>query len=233
MGVFALSTESILVAPSLLSADFLHLSESLDAVSGADLIHYDVMDGHFVPNLSFGPALLKTVKGATDVPLDVHLMVSNPDEVFSSYLEAGADILTFHMEAAKHALRIVDECHKAHAKASVAINPGTSVSALDALIDHLDMVLIMSVNPGFGGQSFIDTTFGQLKRLTALCADHGVRPLIEVDGGVSAKNACELAQAGVDVLVAGSAVFGAASPAQAVEDIRREAQRGMALRGAK
>jgi ribulose-phosphate 3-epimerase len=221
-----LEAHKVLIAPSILSADFMRLGESLDAVRGADLIHFDVMDGHFVPNLSFGPGLLKAVKGYADALVDAHLMVSNPDEVVGDYLKAGADIVSFHIEAARHALRIVDEIHAAGAKASVALNPGTSVATLDALIDHIDMVLIMSVNPGFGGQSFIEGTYGQLRRLMALCEEHGVRPLVEVDGGVSAANAAGLVAAGVDVLVAGSAVFGADDPAAAITAIRAEGLRG-------
>ena len=172
------SFREVLIAPSILSADFMRLGESLDAAKGADLIHFDVMDGHFVPNLSFGPGLLKAVKAASALPLDVHLMVSNPDEVVGDYLAAGADIVSFHIESARHALRIVDEIHAAGAKASVALNPGTAVSALDAIIDYLDMVLIMSVNPGFGGQSFIDTTYRQLQRLHALCEEQDRKSVV-------------------------------------------------------
>ena len=218
------------IAPSILSADFLRLGAELESVSNADYIHYDVMDGHFVPNVSFGPGILGAVKRGSDLPVDVHIMVSNPDEVFGDYLNAGADILTFHLEAAKHAHRIVDEIHKRGAKASVAINPGTAVSALDAIIDYLDMVLIMSVNPGFGGQRYIEGTYAKLDQLMKLCRSHDVHPLVEVDGGVSAENAKEVVAAGADVLVGGSAVFNAPNHAQAVEDMRQAGMRGLLLR---
>ena len=222
--------QSVLISPSILAADFLHLGAELNSVSNADLIHYDVMDGDFVPNISFGPGILRTVKRGTDLPVDVHMMVSNPDEVFRDYLDAGADVLTFHMETSKHAHRMVDEIHKRGRRAAVAINPGTSVSMLDAIIDYLDMVLVMSVNPGFSGQQFIEHTYTQLNKLTALCQRHSVRPMIEIDGGISAKNAAQVAAAGANVLVGGSAVFDAPDHAQAVEDMRNEGIRGLSMR---
>ena len=220
------------IAPSILSADFLKLGTELDSVRDADLIHYDVMDGNFVSNISFGPGILSTVKGATQIPLDVHLMVRDPDASFRTYLEAGADILTFHMEAATHPRRIVDEIRAYGSKAGVAINPGTSVSSLEGIIDCVDMVLIMSVNPGFGGQVFIDHTYAQLQMLSKLCAEQDAHPIVEVDGGVGAWNAEQLVAAGVDVLVAGSSVFGASDRSAAIREIRDAANRGLALRKA-
>lgn len=218
--------KDVRIAPSVLSADFTRLGEELDSVSTADYIHYDVMDGHFVPQISFGPGILAQVKRATDLPVDVHLMVSNPDEAVAAYLEAGADIVTFHAEAATHALRVVDEIHAAGRLASVAINPGTSVSVLDALLPHVDMVLVMSVNPGFGGQRFIESTYRQLHRLRALCREQGVHPLVEVDGGVGTGNIGSLVEHGADVLVAGSAVFGKADRAAAIAELRAAAVAG-------
>ena len=220
------------IAPSILSADFLKLGEELESVSDADLIHYDVMDGSFVSNISFGPGILSTVKGATQLPLDVHLMVQNPDLSFLTYLEAGANILTFHMEAATHPRRIVDEIRAYGCKAGIAINPGTAVSSLEGIIDCVDMVLIMSVNPGFGGQVFIDHTYAQLEMLSKLCETQGVHPMVEVDGGVGVWNAEQLVAAGVDVLVAGSSVFGASDRSAAIREIRDAADRGLALRKA-
>ena len=220
------------IAPSILSADFLKLGEELKSVADADLIHYDVMDGSFVSNISFGPGILSAVKGATQVPIDVHLMVQNPDLSFRSYLEAGADVLTFHMEAATHPRRIVDEIRAYGCKAGIAINPGTSVSSLEGIIDCVDMVLIMSVNPGFGGQMFIEHTYTQLEMLSSLCAAQGVNPVVEVDVGIGAWNAERLAAAGVDVLVAGNSVFGAQDRAAAIREIRDAANRGVALRKA-
>jgi ribulose-phosphate 3-epimerase len=223
-------SQTVYVSPSILAADFLNLGAELDSVSNADFIHYDVMDGDFVPNISFGPGILRTVKRGTDLPVDVHMMVSNPDEVFKDYLDAGADILTFHLETAKHAHRMVDEIHKRGCRAAVAINPGTAVSSLDAIIDYLDMVLVMSVNPGFSGQRFIEHTYTQLNKLTALCRSHSVRPMIEIDGGISPKNAAQVVAAGANVLVGGSAVFDAPDHAQAVEAMRSCGLRGIALR---
>ncbi len=224
--------EQIRISPSILAADFLNLGAELASVSNADFIHYDVMDGDFVPNISFGPGLLRAVKRGTDLPVDVHMMVSNPDEVFRDYLDAGADILTFHMETAKHAHRIVDEIHKRGRRAAVAINPGTAVSSLDAIIDYLDMVLVMSVNPGFSGQQFIEHTYTQLNKLKALCSSHVVRPLIEIDGGISPKNAAQVVAAGANVLVGGSAVFDAPDHARAVEEMRESGVQGLAMRQA-
>ena len=220
----------VLISPSILAADFLNLGDELKSVSNADFIHYDVMDGDFVPNISFGPGILRTVKKGTDLPVDVHMMVSNPDEVFRDYLDAGADVLTFHVESAKHAHRIVDEIHKRGRRAAVAINPGTAISTLEAIIDYLDMVLIMSVNPGFSGQKFIEHTYNQLTQLTKLCRSHSVRPMVEIDGGISPKNAAQVVAAGANVLVGGSAVFDAPDHAQAVEDMRRCGLMGMELR---
>ncbi|MDY2787980.1 MAG: ribulose-phosphate 3-epimerase, partial [Atopobium sp.] len=142
----------VLIAPSILSADFMRLGDELDRIATADYIHFDVMDGNFVPNLSFGIPVLKQVKAHCDVPVDVHLMISNPDEMVDTYLDAGADMLCFHIEAAQHAHRIISRIHERGARAGVALNPGTSVTLLDSLLHEVDMILIMSVNPGYGGQ---------------------------------------------------------------------------------
>lgn len=221
-------SESVRIAPSILSADFLRLGEELQSIHNADFVHFDVMDGTFVPNVSFGQVILQQVKQGSGLPVDVHLMVHNPDETYERYLDAGADVLVFHQEAATHAQRIVAGIHDHGAKAGVAVNPGTSISSLDAIIDYLDQVLVMSVNPGFGGQKFLPTTYRQLDRLRALCAEHGVSPEIEIDGGVGVANAGELAAHGATMLVAGSAVFGAPDHAAAVEAIRSAANAGVA-----
>ena len=222
--------ENVLIAPSILSADFTRLGEELESVANADLIHYDVMDGHFVPNLSFGTAILAQAKRATDVPLDVHLMVSNPEEQVPWYLKAGADVVTFHYEAQTHANRLVSLIHDGGAKACVALNPGTPVAALDAIIEDLDMVLVMTVNPGFGGQSFIPGSLRKLRALRRLCSAHGVSPLVEVDGGIGVGNAGDVVAAGANVLVAGSAVFRADDHGAAVDELRRSGTLGLAKR---
>ena len=213
--------EEILVAPSVLSADFTRLADELGDVSSADLVHFDVMDGHFVPNLTFGLDVRRAVKSATDLPVDVHLMISNPDEMVEKYLDAGADVVSFHYEATAHAHRLVSLIRDRGARASVAINPATPVCLLEPILEDLDMVLVMTVNPGFGGQSFIESSPRKVRRLRRMCDEHGVHPLIEVDGGISSATAAAVTSAGARVLVAGSAVFGAADRAAAIADIRR------------
>lgn len=220
--------ETTSIAPSVLSADFSRLGEDLASVSTADFIHYDVMDGHFVPNLSFGIDILRTVKASTDLPVDVHLMIANPDEMVERYLDAGADLVSFHYEATAHANRLVSLIRDRGARASVAINPATPVSVLDAILDDLDMVLLMTVNPGFGGQSFIPSSVRKIRQLRRMCDEHGVNPPIEVDGGISEKNAGEVTGAGANVLVAGSAVFGSADRAAAIAAIRDAGNLGRA-----
>lgn len=185
------------------------------------------MDGHFVPNLTFGLDILKAVKASTELPVDVHLMITNPDEMVEKYLDAGADIVSFHYEATAHANRLVNLIKERGAKASIAINPATPVCLLEPIIDELDMVLVMTVNPGFGGQKFIDSSLRKLRRLRRMCDEHGVNPLVEVDGGISAKNVADVAGAGANVFVAGSAVFGAQDRAAAIADIRRAGQAGV------
>ena len=219
--------EEIKIAPSVLSANFARLGEELTDIATADYVHYDVMDGHFVPNLTFGLDILKAVKASTDLPVDVHLMITNPDEMVEKYLDAGADIVSFHYEATAHANRLVNLIKSRGAKASIAINPATPVCLLEPIIDDLDMVLVMTVNPGFGGQKFIDSSLRKLRRLRRLCDEHGVNPLVEVDGGISAKNVADVASAGANVFVAGSAVFGAPDRAAAIADIRRAGQAGV------
>lgn len=218
--------KDILVAPSVLSADFSRLGSELDEISTADMVHYDVMDGHFVPNLSFGLDILRTVKAHTDLPVDVHLMVTNPDDMVEKFLDAGADYVSFHYEAATHAHRLVSLIHDRGARAAVAINPATPVLALESILDDLDMVLVMTVNPGFGGQSYIESSTRKLRQLRRLCVEHGASPLIEVDGGISAANAAEVTGAGANVIVAGSAVFGSSDRSSAIAAIRRAGELG-------
>ena len=221
---------SVQVAPSILSADLGHLADELASIEGAGYVHFDAMDGHFVPNLTFGPGVLAAVKEATQTPVDAHLMISNPDQMVPEYLAAGADVVTFHYEATAHANRLAKLIREKGAKAGVAINPGTPVSSLDALIEDVDLVLVMTVNPGFGGQKFIPGSLRKIRQLKAMCEERRVSPIIEVDGGISPANAGEVCAAGARLLVAGSAVFGKEDRADAIRKIVDAGEAGLARR---
>ena len=223
---------NVKISPSILSADLGNLAGDLEKISTADFIHIDVMDGHFTPNLTFGPEVVRVAKRVSNVPLDVHMMVSNPEESIDWYADAGADLITVHYEAAMHLHRIVSRLHDKGVQAGVVLNPATPVCLLESIIDDLDMVLLMSVNPGFGGQKYIEATYAKLRELTALCKRHGVDPMIEVDGGVGMGKIEQIVAAGANVLVAGSAVFGSQDPAQAVFDLREAGTRGIAKQNA-
>lgn len=199
-----------LIAPSILSADFTRLGEEVKAVvaAGADLIHFDVMDGHFVPNLTVGPMILKAVRSVTDKPIDAHLMVDNPDRLLENYIEAGANYLSVHVEVASHLHRSLQRIRDLGAKAGVALNPHTPVSAIEAVLSDLDFVLVMTVNPGFGGQKFIPSAFEKVRTLDKIRQEKSLGFQIEVDGGIKVDNIAEVSQAGVDIFVAGSAIFG-------------------------
>jgi ribulose-phosphate 3-epimerase len=200
----------ILISPSVLSADFARLGEEVRAVqdAGADWIHIDVMDGHFVPNITIGPMVVSAVKKIADIPLDVHLMISDPDAYLENFHAAGADILTVHPEATHHLHRTLTRIRELGMRAGAALNPSTGLEAVEYVLAELDVVMIMTVNPGFGGQSFIPGMIPKVRALRKLIQNTGRDILIEVDGGVSPKTAPDLAQAGADVFVAGSAVFG-------------------------
>lgn len=223
---------NVKISPSILSADLGNLARDLKKISNADFIHIDVMDGHFTPNLTFGPEVVRVAKRVSNVPLDVHMMVSNPEESIDWYADAGADLITVHYEAATHLHRIVSRLHDKGVQAGVVLNPATPVCLLESVIDDLDMVLLMSVNPGFGGQKYIEGTYAKLRELKALCDRHSVSPMIEVDGGVGMGNIEQIVAAGANVLVAGSAVFGSQDPAQAVYDLREAGTRGLAQQSA-
>lgn len=198
------------IAPSILSADFSRLGEEIRAIEagGADYVHVDVMDGHFVPNITIGPLVVAAARKVTSLPLDVHLMIENPDRYIPAFAEAGADILTVHQETVPHLHRTVQLIRSLGKKAGVSINPATPVSALDLILDDLDLVLVMSVNPGFGGQSFIPFCLGKIAALRRMIEERGLNVELEVDGGVKTDNIGRIVAAGADVLVAGSAVFG-------------------------
>lgn len=211
-----------LLAPSILAADFTQLGEAIRLVneSEADWIHVDVMDGRFVPNISFGMMVTETVKGIAEKPLDVHLMIVEPERYIETFREAGADTITVHYEACPHLHRTVQQIKDTGARAGVALNPHTPVHLLEDLIEDIDMVLIMSVNPGFGGQKFIYHSIPKIKKLKDLITVRNTPTLIEVDGGVGLQNAEKLLQAGTDVLVAGSSVFKAEDPRQAITQLK-------------
>ena len=199
----------IKIAPSILSADFSRLGQQVAeaAEGGADYIHVDIMDGHFVPNLTIGPPVVAAIRPWTDLPLDVHLMIARPERFVARFSEAGADIITVHVEACTHLHRVVYQIKETGAKAGVAINPATPVSAVEEVLPDLDQILVMTVNPGFGGQGFIESTVAKISRVRSLLDERGLSTGLEVDGGINAETASTVVQAGARVLVAGSAVF--------------------------
>lgn len=199
-----------LIAPSLLSADFGKLSEevSLAEEAGADILHIDVMDGLFVPNITIGPLVVEAIRKSTNLPLDVHLMIANPDRYIEDFIKAGANILTVHVEASLHLHRTIWSIKDKGIKAGASLNPATPLYSLEEIIKDLDLILIMSVNPGFGGQSFIPSSIDKIKRTKSLINKNKSNTLIEVDGGVKISNAKEIAKAGADILVMGSEFFG-------------------------
>jgi ribulose-phosphate 3-epimerase len=206
------------IAPSILTADFANLERELDRIASADWVHLDVMDGHFVPNLTIGPPVVRQIVRVAPMPADVHLMIDNPDEFAPQYADIGAASVTFHWEATKAPLRLAREIRRRGAKAAVALNPATPVAVLENLLEEVDMVLIMSVEPGFGGQSFIEQSLVKLAQAKALIAGRAVK--LQIDGGVSRGNIGSIARAGADIVVAGAAVFGSDDPAGEITALR-------------
>jgi ribulose-phosphate 3-epimerase len=214
------------IAPSILSADFARLGDEVRAVAaaGADYIHVDVMDGHFVPNITIGPLLVEAVRKVTDLPLDVHLMIENPDRYIPDFANAGADIIVVHAEATNHLHRTVQLIKSFGKKAGVSLNPATSLHLLDYILEDLDLVLLMTVNPGFGGQSFIEACLPKVHALRAMLDKRGLEAELEVDGGVKIENIERISHAGADVFVAGSAVFGSTDYAATITELKRRAK---------
>jgi ribulose-phosphate 3-epimerase len=217
---------SVRLAPSILSADFAALGEAIAAAErgGADLIHVDVMDGHFVPNITIGPPVVRSIKRIARVPLDVHLMIMDPDRYLEAFVEAGAAMLSVHVEVLPHLHRTVHAIKALGAKAGVVLNPATPVAALTEIAADVDFVLVMSVNPGFGGQSFIPSSERKVTEVRALLDRAGNRAPIEIDGGIDLKNIARVVAAGADIIVAGSAVFHSGDPERATRDLKAAAQ---------
>lgn len=215
-----------LISPSILSADFARLAEAVQMVeaAGADWIHVDVMDGHFVPNLTVGPPMVEALRKVTSLPLDVHLMMTNPDEFIPEFVDAGADLLTVHVEACPHLHRTVQSIKERQVKAGVSLNPATSVTSVEEILGDVDLVLVMSVNPGFGGQQFISSSLDKIRRIRTMINNSRSSAHLEVDGGVNLTNATSVIQAGANVLVAGSAIFGSKNIPETIRQMRTAAQ---------
>jgi ribulose-phosphate 3-epimerase len=221
--------QSYWIAPSILSADFFRLGEEIETVmeAGADIIHFDVMDNHYVPNLTIGPLVCKSITKNVSYPVDVHLMVEPVDALVPMFAEAGASYITFHPEASKHVDRTLQLIKSFGVKAGLVLNPATPLSCLDYVMERLDIIMLMSVNPGFGGQSFIPSTLAKLRQVRRLIDDSGLDIRLEVDGGVKADNIAEIADAGADTFVAGSAIFGKPDYKKVIEDMRSRLDSGI------
>ena len=216
----------IKIAPSMLSADFSRLGEQIEAITGAgaDYIHVDVMDGHFVPNISFGASVMKSLNGISSAPYDVHLMIEDPDKYLEEFVTDRTEYITVHQEACPHLNRTIQHLHSCGVKAGVALNPGSPICLLDEVLEEADMILIMSVNPGFGGQSLIPSTLKKIQKLAALRKQEGYKWTLEIDGGVNLKTISDVSASGVDIMVAGSAVFGAEDLGGRVKELREAAE---------
>ncbi|MDM8552860.1 ribulose-phosphate 3-epimerase [Desulfobacterales bacterium HSG2] len=211
-----------LIAPSILSADFSKLGEEIKAVgdAGADWIHIDVMDGHFVPNITMGPIVVEAAKRVTSLPLDVHLMIENPDRYVSEFAKAGAALISVHAETCVHLNRTIQMIKESGARPGVVLNPSTPLSSMEWVLEHVDFVLIMSVNPGFGGQAFIENSLDKIRALRLIIQERGLSTLIQIDGGVNEKTVGKIALAGADIFVAGSAIFGSPDYKQTIDTFK-------------
>lgn len=207
-------------APSLLAADFSQLKKELQLIEKADYLHLDVMDGVYVPNISFGPGIIKAIREQTELKFDTHLMITKPERYIKDFAESGSDILTVHLEATDHIHRVIQMIKNEGLKAGVSLNPATSLNTLEYILPELDQVLIMSVNPGFGGQSYIPQMTAKISKLKKIIEENNYQCKIEVDGGIKAHNLEKIVKAGADIIVAGSAIFGAEDPAQALAEMR-------------
>lgn len=214
------------LAPSILSADFARLGADVQETEagGAAMIHVDVMDGHFVPNLTVGPPMVEALRKVTTLPLDVHLMMTNPDEFIPEFAKAGADILTVHVETCPHLHRTVQSIKEQNVKAGVSLNPATSATTLEHILGDVDLVLVMSVNPGFGGQNFIDGTLDKIRQIRTMINTSKGSPYLEVDGGITVLNVASVLKAGANVLVAGSAIFGSSNITDTIRQLRTAGQ---------
>ena len=226
---------TVRIAPSILAADFSALGEEIATAErgGADLIHVDVMDGHFVPNITIGPPVVRAIKRVTSLPLDVHLMIADPARYLTTFADVGADFLSVHVEATPHLHKTLSEIKKLGVQAGVALNPSTPESVLNEIATEVDFILVMSVNPGFGGQKFIPRTLTKIVAIQEILEKAKNEAPIEVDGGISQANAGDVVAAGADMLVAGSAIFGSPDPSQAIEILRMAGSAGLLQRGRK